>query len=442
MLGMERRGFLTTALAAAQVRGANERVRLALVGSGGRGRYVAGFAKENPNAQYVATADVYLPNAAAAARQLGAKDHVQDFRRLLDRKDIDAVIVGTPDHWHAPIAVMAAEAGKDVYVEKPLAHSVREGRAIVQAMERTKRLIFGGTQHRSAPHFAQAADLIQSGYIGAVKYVRVWNYVNWGPDYVKKVPDSAPPAGLDWDMYLGAAPKAAFNEKRFLASFRHFLDYAGGTITDFGTHRFDTVHQLMGLKGVDAAPHTVSASGGRMVLEGAGDTPDMLQVTYEYTNFMMSYEGCNFNGHGGGFRTAGWKYYNATGEKDMPNGMIFYGTKGTMVAERVGFEIYPEPVARMDSKGRCEPVSVPAKDATREHAMRFVDCVRGAAQANATALTAHMATNIGHLGNIAWRTGHKLKWDAKAERFTNSEEANRWLYRTPRKEWDLLGRYL
>jgi predicted dehydrogenase len=431
-----------TAAAAAQVRGANERVRLALVGSGGRGRYVAGFAKENPHAQYVATADVYLPNARAAAQQLGAADAVQDFRRLLDRKDIDAVIVGTPDHWHAAIAVMAAEAGKDVYVEKPLAHSVREGRAIVKAMERTKRLIFGGTQHRSAPHFAQAADLLQSGYIGAVKYVRIWNYVNWAPDFVKKVPDGAAPEGLDWDFFLGAAPKVPFNERRFLGSFRHFLDYAGGTVTDFGTHRFDTLHQLMGLKGADAAPHTVSASGGRFALEGAGDAPDMLQVTYEYQNFMMSYEGCNFNGHGGGFRTPGWKYYNAMGEKDMPNGMIFYGTKGTMVAERVGFEIYPEPVARMDAKGRCEPVSVPAKDATREHAMRFVDCVRGAATANATALTAHMATNIGHLGNIAWKTGQKLKWDAVAERFTNSEEGNRLLYRTPRKEWDLLGRWV
>ncbi len=422
-----------TALAASQVRGANERVRIGLVGCGGRGRYVAGFAKENPNAQYVATADVYLPNAQAAAGQLGAAGIYQDFRKLLARKDIDAVIVGTPDHWHAAVAILAAQAGKDVYVEKPLAHTVVEGRKIVNAMEATKRLIYGGTQHRSAPHFSQAADLIQSGYIGPVKYVRIWNYVNLAPAAVARVPDSAVPEGLDWDMYLGAAPKVPFNQRRFLATFRHFRAYAGGTITDYGTHRFDTLHQIMGLKGTAAAPRAVSAAGGRLLLEGAGDAPDLMQATYEYADFVMTYEGVNFNGHGGGFRSPGYKYYNATGERDLPNGMIFYGTKGTMVAERLGFEIYPEG----GSAPRSQPMTVAAKDATREHAMRFVDCVRGVQTPNATALSAHMATNIGHLGNIALETGRKLKWDAVAEKF-DVAEANALLYRTPRKEWTLI----
>lgn len=434
---MQRRSFLTTALAASRVFGANERVRLALVGCGGRGRYVADFAKENPAAQYVATADVYLPNAEAAAKQLGATDTVQDFRRLLDRKDIDAIIVGTPDHWHAAVAILAARAGKDVYVEKPLAHSVGEGRRIVDAMQSTKRLIFAGTQHRSAAHFAQAADLIQSGYIGPVKYVRIWNYVNWAPAMVTRVADSQPPAGLNWDMYLGPAPQVAFNQRRFLSTFRHYRDYAGGTITDYGTHRFDSLHQLMGLKGTAAAPKTVSAAGGRLLLEGAGDNPDLMQATFEYENFVLSYEGINFNGHGGGFRTPQWKYYNARGDRDMPNGMIFYGSKGTMVAERVGFEIYPEPTSPTDPLPRCEPLSVVARDATRDHAMRFVDCVRGAKPANATAESAHMATNIGHLGNIALRTGRKLRWDPVAEK-TDSTEANALLYRTPRPQWTLI----
>jgi predicted dehydrogenase len=435
---MQRRNFVATALAASQIRGANERVRLALVGCGGRGRYVAGFAKENSYAQYLATADVYLTNAEAAAKQLEAASAVQDFRRVLERKDIDAIIVGTPEHWHAQIAVLAAEAGKDVYVEKPLAYSVAEGRQIVDAMTRTKRLIFGGTQHRSAAHFAQAADLVQSNYIGPVKYVRIWNYVNWHPNAIAKVPDSAPPAGLDWDMYLGPAPKVPFNERRFLGSFRHFSDYAGGTITDYGTHRFDTLHQIMGLTGTAAAPKKIAASGGRLLLEGAGDNPDLIQVTYEYDNFVLTYEGINFNGHGGGYRTPQWKYYNAIGERDMPNGMAFYGPKGTLIAERVGFEIYPESGGRMDPSPRIDAKAVPAKDATRDHAMRFVDCVRGAAQPNATALSAHLATNIGHLGNIALRVGQKLEWDATNERFTNSSEANKLLARTPRSTWKLI----
>lgn len=398
---------------------------------------MAGFAKENPNAQYVATADVYLPNAQAAATQLGATETYQDFRKLIERKDIDAIIVGTPDHWHAAVAILAAQAGKDVYVEKPLAHSVVEGRKIIQAMESTKKLIYGGTQHRSAPHFAQAADLIQSGYIGPVKYVRIWNYVNWAPAMIAKVPDSAAPEGLDWDMYLGAAPKVPFNQKRFLATFRNFRAYAGGTITDFGTHRFDSLHQIMGLKGAAAAPKTVSAAGGRLVLEGAGDTPDLLQATYEYENFVLNYEGVNFNGHGGGYRSPGFKYYNATGERDLPNGMIFYGTKGTMVAERVGFEIYSEPAGRGDTLPRSQPMTIVAKDATREHAMRFVDCVRGTQTPNATAVSAHMATNIGHLGNIALETGKKLHWDAITEKF-DAPEGNALLYRTPRREWALI----
>ncbi|MDX2270214.1 MAG: Gfo/Idh/MocA family oxidoreductase [Bryobacter sp.] len=435
---MQRRNFVLAAASAMQIRGANDRARLALVGCGGRGRYVAGFAKENPAAQFVATADVYLPNAVQAAQQLGATLVVQDFRRLLDRKDIDGIIVGTPDHWHAAIAILAAESGKDVYVEKPLAHSIVEGRKIVDAMARTKRLIFGGTQHRSASHFAQAADLIQSGYLGPVKYVRIWNYVNWHPDVISKVPDSAPPSGLNWDMYLGPAPAVPFNQRRFLGQFRQFRDYAGGTITDYGTHRFDTLHQIMGLSGANAAPKKISASGGRLLLEGAGDNPDLLQATFEYENFVLTYEGINFNGHGGGFRTPQWKYYNAIGERDMPNGMAFYGPKGTMIAERVGFEIYPEPVGRGDNSPRVQPKAIPARDATRDHAMHFVDCVRGAAQPRATALTAHMATNIGHLGNIALRTGQKLEWDAANERFTNSDAANRLLYREPRKPWNLI----
>lgn len=435
---MHRRHFVATALASGQVLGANERVRLALVGCGGRGRYVAGFAKQHPNAVFAATADVFLKNAQAAAAQLGAADTAQDFRRLLDRKDIDAIIVATPDHWHATVAVLAAEAGKDVYVEKPLAYSVTEGRRIVDAMRRTGRLIAAGTQHRSAPHFAQVADLVQSGHIGAVKYVRIWNYVNWHPATIARMPDSAPPEGLDWDMYLGPAPTVPFNRQRFLANFRHFRDYAGGTITDFGTHRFDTLHQIMGLSGAVAAPHTVSASGGRMVLEGAGDNPDLMQATFEYKDFVLTYEGINFNGHGGGFRTPQWKYYNALGQRDMPNGMAFYGTKATLIAERVGFEIHPEPGSRMDPAPRTEERAVAGQDATREHAQHFVDAVRRVTPMNATALEAHMATNIGHLGNIALRTGEKLKWNPVAEQFINSRAANALLHREPRQPWDLL----
>src|SRR5690242_13285760 len=229
---MQRRRFLTGTLratgaatllapAAQRALGANDRVVVGLIGCGGRGRYVAELMRESPGVEYAAAADVYLPNAEQARQWAGPKAQAyQDFRRLLDRKDIDAIHIATPDHWHAIITVLACQAGKDVYVEKPLAHNVREGRAMVQAARRYNRIVQAGTQHRSAPHFAEAARIVQSGALGRVHYVRVWNFLNMYPDGIGREPDSAPPAGLDWDLYLGPAPAAPFNRKRFLVTYR------------------------------------------------------------------------------------------------------------------------------------------------------------------------------------------------------------------------------
>ena len=224
-----------------------------------------------------------------------------DFRKLLEQKDIDAVHIATPDHWHAIPTVLACEAGKDVYVEKPLAHNVSEGRAMVAAARKYKRIVQAGTQHRSAPHYREVERIIQSGELGEVRFVRVWNYSNLTPNGIGRTPDSPAPEGLDWDFYLGPAPKVPFNRARFLGTFRWFWDYAGGTITDFGTHRFDTVHQVMDVE----APKTVSATGGRFSLKDNGEMPDVLQATYEYDGFVLSYEACNINAHGTGRTHAG-----------------------------------------------------------------------------------------------------------------------------------------
>ena len=176
-------------------------------------------------------------------------------------------IIGTPT-----IAVLACQAGKDVYVEKPLAHNVREGRAMVNAARRYNRIVQAGTQHRSSPHFREVQEIVQSGALGKVNWVRVWNYANWFPQGIGREPDSEPPAGLDWDFYLGPAPLVPFNRKRFLVTYRWFWDYSGGYITDFGTHRLDTVQQVMGV----TAPQTIAASGGRFSLQDAGEIPDVL----------------------------------------------------------------------------------------------------------------------------------------------------------------------
>ncbi|MEK7407391.1 MAG: Gfo/Idh/MocA family oxidoreductase [Acidobacteriota bacterium] len=428
-------GTALTAAAAQRVAGANERVRLGLIGCGGRGRYVARLMQEAGGVEFAAVCDVYEANAARAREWAGPGARAySDFRKLLEQKDVDAVLVATPDHWHAIPTVLACQAGKDVYVEKPLAHNIKEGRAMVEAARRSGRIVQAGTQHRSAPHLAEAARIVQSGELGEVRFVRVWNYTNMHPNGIGREPDSAPPEGLNWDMYCGPAPLAPFNRKRFLGTYRWFWDYSGGYITDFGTHRFDTVLQIMGAD----APRAVAAAGGRFTLKDAGEVPDILQVTYEFPGFILSYEASNLNAHGLGGRTPGMKYYNARGAEDRPHGMAFYGTNGALFADRIGFEIYPERKPGASSEYRIERKFTNGAEPTPLHAKAFVECVRSRKKPPADVEDGHRATIIAHLGNIAFKSGRRLRWDTAAETFPGDADAARLLARPARKPWDLI----
>ena len=423
-----RRTILWTAASAARVAGANNRVRAALIGCGGRGRFVARLMTEAPDVDYVAVCDVQ-ENLAAAAREwagAGASSY-SDFRRVLERADVDAVLIATPDHWHALITVLACDAGKHVYVEKPLAHNVREGRAMVQAARRNKRVVHTGTQQRSAAHYREVQEIVQSGQLGEVNFVRVWNTFNMLPAGIGRAPDGPVPPGVDWDMYLGPAPMRPYNPKRIGPTFRWFRDYANGVITDFGVHRLDTVHQVMGVD----APLTVSAAGGRFSLSDMGEMPDVMQVTYEYPKFVLSYEHSCLNAHGMGGRTPGMRYYNARGETDHPHGEAYYGTNGTLFADRIGYEVFPE-------GNRTKARRRQSEDATGAHARRFIDCIRGLAQTNADVEAGHRSTTVALLGNIALKTGRKLRWDAAKEEFLADAEAGRLLARAARKPWDLI----
>jgi predicted dehydrogenase len=232
-------------------------------------------------------------------------------------------------------------------------------------------------------------------------------------------------------MYLGPSPKVPFNPNRFLGSFRYFWDYSGGYITDFGNHRLDTMQQIMGV----SAPHTISASGGVLVLKDDRETPDFLTVTYEYDGFIATYEGSNLNTHGMGGRTPGHRYYNSRGEWDQPNGIAFYGTEATIFAERIGWEIFPEPPKGASSVKRMwENVEEPSK----AHALNFVECVRSRKPPNADIEIGHRSTSVALLGNIAMKTGKKLHWDAKKEEFTGASDASAMLTRNLRKPWDLI----
>jgi predicted dehydrogenase len=444
---MRRRQFLGAAavasagLAPARVLGANERVNVGLIGCGGRGMYVARQMREVPGVAFVAACDAYAPNAEAAQAWAGngCRAH-HDFREVLDRKDVDAVLVATPDHWHAIPTVLACQAGKDVYVEKPLAHNVKEGRAMVEAARKYDRVVQTGTQHRSAPHYREVQRILQSGELGAVRFVRLWNYINLSPDGIGKAPDSDPPDGLDWDLYLGPAPAVPFNRNRFLGKFRWFWDYAGGFLTDWGTHRLDSVHQVMGVD----APRSIAAVGGRFELHDGAETPDILQVTYEYPGFVLSYECCQLNGHGLGGRTPGKAYYRMRGRDDRPHGEAFYGTNGALFSDRLGFEVYPEPLdpgsTRLTRPGaRMKPKEVTAEDATGRHVADFIECVRSRRRPSADVEIGHRSTTAAHLGNIAYRAGRKLRWDREAEAFRDDPAASELLARRARKPWDLIG---
>ena len=446
---MDRRNFLATAAltaaSAQRVLGANDRVRLALIGCGGRGRSVARHMVKVPNVAYTVLCDVYPPQAREANQELaaGAGAIQQDFRRVLEDPDIDAVHIGTPDHWHAIPAVMALQAGKHVYCEKPIAHNILEGKAIVaEAARRPKQVFLTGTQHRSAPHLMEVERMLQGGTLRDVHFVKVWNYVNLMPSGLAETPDEEPPAELDWDMYLGPAPFVPFNRARFLRSYRGFFDYAGGWITDFGVHRFDTIHQIMGQE----KPRSVTAAGGRFAVGGMSDQPDVLQVTYEYPGFVMSYETINTNGFGAFARTSKERnLHGARGQFDRPNGMAFYGSNGLVVADRLGFEVFPEGERRPGTLGsgaldapELEYRAENGEEPSALHAAHFIRCIRESEKPRTDALTGHRASLIAHLGNIAYKTGRKLWWDADREDFLDDRDASLRLGRKARPPWDLI----
>jgi predicted dehydrogenase len=432
------------ARAAERVAGANDRIRIGWIGCGGRGTFVARCFHESADAEIVAVCDVYQPQTEKAKAWLGPQvTAYDDFRRVLDRQDVDAVLIATPDHWHAIPTVLACRAGKDVYVEKPLGHNVAEGRAMVEAARRHERVVQTGTQQRSAAHFHRIREIIHSGQLGPVKFVRIWNYGNLTPAGIGRAAQAPPPAGLDWDFYLGPAPQVPFNSKRFLGTFRYFWDYAGGVPTDWGTHRFDVLHLIMGQN----VPRTVSASGGRFVLDDAGEVPDVLQATYEYSGFVLSYECTLLNAFGTGVRTPGRAYYRANGPDDRPNGLAFYGTQGTLLADRLGFEIMPELQPGRKATGadrdslehfRMPREEASSPDSTRLHVEDFLACVRSRKRPIADVELGHQATTVAHLANIAYKTGRKLRWDGQRERFLDDPEADRLLEREARKPWNLI----
>lgn len=324
-----------------------------------------------------------------------------DYRRLLDNKDIDIIIVGTPDHWHALQTIHALEAGKHVYVEKPVGNSIGECRAMVAAQQRYGKLVQAGQWQRSQQHFRDAVDFVHSGQLGMIRTVKVWCYQGWmRPQPV--VPDSAPPAGVDYKTWLGPAPLRPFNASRFHFHFRWFWDYAGGLMTDWGVHLLD--YALLGMKA--EVPKTIAALGGRFAYpELYEETPDTLTTLYEFDGFNMVWDSAMGIDNGSYGRN---------------HGIAFIGNNGTLVLDRGGWEVLEE----KQSKSKVlKPLVKSSDNGLEKHWVNFTDAIRNnqpdSLHCPLTA-AAHVA-NVAQMGNIAYRSGQKLTWDKEKSRFTQKE---------------------
>jgi predicted dehydrogenase len=443
MTQLTRRGFgkaltaagVTTALTSMQKPGPNDRVLLGFVGLGNRGDQVLDGFLEQRDAEVIAICDLYQPYLDFACKRIGANPRqFKDYRRLLDIHEIDAVVICTPDHWHALQTIHACQAGKDVYVEKPLSLRVAEGRRMVEAARRYNRVTQVGLMRRSSPFCKEAVELIRGGGIGKVSSIRCFHIENEWPKGIGNPPDEGPPEDLDWDAWLGPAPQVPYNRNRAFYRFRWFYDYSGGQVTNFGAHFVDFVHWTLGLD----APLAVTGMGAKLAVEDNREIPDTLEVLWTYPGgTLVTFSQFNANG--------------APADRRGSN-IEVRGTKGTLYLSWDGYEVVPEEITDQElparsplhrasdsnygktRKAEITPSKVSGKDSTALHARNFLDCVRSRGRCNCDIETGHRSTTATQIANIAHQVHAYLAWDSQNERFTNNDGANKLLdyeYRAP-----------
>ena len=431
-----------TALSWSRVLGANERIGVGIIGFGLIGRIHTRNFKAQIGAQIVGVAETYRPRLEAAAEMIGGNvAQYGDFRRLLENKAVDAVVVATPDHWHALMTMMACAAGKDVYVEKPLTLFAREGRWMAEVAQRYKRVVQVGTQQRSGAHYQQARDLIRAGRLGELVSVQCNFFRNVTPGFGNP-PDGNPPPDLDYDMWLGPAPQRAYNPNRAIYHFRWFWDYSGGQMTNLGAHCLDTVHWIADIKG----PTAVTSAGGRYFLKDNCEVPDLQDALIEYPGFHTV---CQFRECAAGFSKTGM------------GGVDFHGNKGTMSLGRDGYQIIsdkkenptnivariigghpiggPQPIAEPGEQFWTEPAKDASgdwKDQYVQHIRNWLECIKSRKEPNSDLESGHRVATVCHLANISLRTGRKIRWDADKEQILGDTEAAGMLVRPYRKPWD------
>lgn len=383
-----RRAFLkaTAALTAAsqgRIRGANDRIRLAGIGCGGRCQYLLKKCLEIGGCEVAAFAEVYQPRMRQAKQIAPAAAEYGDYRKLLDRKDIDAVVIGSPDHWHVPMTIDALAAGKDVYVEKPVSHTIEEGERLKAAVASTKNLVQVGYQQRSWEHFIEARKVVQSGRLGKITLVLASWYQIW---LALPQPPTLNESEIDWKAWLGNAPDRPPDPWRY-ARWRWYWDYGGGHLTDLYSHWCDTLHWIFGLD----QPLYAQAAGGKYAVDFQ-DCADTINCFWEYPGKLAI-------------------AYNGTMHCSLDGGNILMrGDKALMKLNRDGFAVFPEGKIPTERTIYPEPeIQVKsARDGTHDHIANFLDCMRSRKQPNAPAFEAVAAANACHLGNLAYRRAKRL----------------------------------
>ena len=389
-----------------------DKIRFAVIGINGMGWSNLNALLKDSRAQCVALCDVDKNVLTRRAAELAKRNinvaTATDYKKLLEDKQIDAIVIGTPDHWHCKMMVDALAAGKDVYVEKPVGNSIEECNIMLAAQKKYNKVVQVGQWQRSQKHFADAMAYVHSGKLGNVRLVKAWAYQGW-MKAIPVLPDSLVPEGVDYDSWLGPAKKVPFNQNRFHFNFRWFWDYAGGLMTDWGVHMID--FGLLGMKAEN--PITIVASGGKFANPNdASETPDTLTTVFQFKDFNLQWE--HATGIDGG-------PYNRN------HGVAFIGNNGTLVLNRQGWEVIPE---KADGKDKIERIELQKSvdDGLVKHTSNFLDVIQSRKLENLNApiqAGAHIA-NICQMGNIAYKVCKKIYWDAEKNKFTDSE-SNKYL---------------
>ncbi len=421
--GVSLAALTTLGLAASQGKAnANEKVVMAAIGCGGQGtNLLKTFAAiSGVELAYVCDPDSQRgANAAKEVEKISGKAPkvVKDFRQALDDRDVSAVTVATPDHWHAPAAIMACDAGKHVYVEKPCSHNIREGRLLVEAARRNQRIVQHGTQSRSDGLVSHAIELLRSGVIGDVLMAKAWN-VQRRSDIGHATP-SEPPAGFDYDMWLGPAPFVPYQSNRHHYSWHWWYDFGTGDAGNDGVHEIDIARWGLG---VETHPSQISAMGNKLFFNDDQQFPDTEYVLFDYPG-----DGTVGTRRQLFFEMRIWSRYGLEG---VDNGNAFYGTKGWMLLSKRGIlKVYGN-----DNK----PLKVDLNAAPMPgHRDNFIAAIRGQARPNAPIEVGHLSSTLCHLGNIASRVGRSLKFDPLKEQILDDSQANRLVSRTYRQHWSV-----